>query len=87
MSKLLLHICVQKLDPSFINIKKPETSQMSKYTFFVAGILGEVKPKLLRAVSYHKFTHITYHCLAYAEVLWLEHLLLNRYAAINASNN
>lgn len=78
MSKLLLHICVQKLKPAIIKIEKPNKAQMSSYPFFVAGILGEVKPKFLRALAHFKLTHITYHCLAYAEVLWLEHLLLNR---------
>jgi hypothetical protein len=78
MSKLLLHICVQKLNPAIIKIEKPNKAQMSSYPFFVAGIFGEVKPKFLRALAHFKLTHITYNCLAYAEVLWLEHLLLNR---------
>lgn len=76
MEKLILQICILKLGGTATSIAEPTQSEKSSYPFFVAGLLGEVKPKWLRALGFLKFSHIQYHALAYAEVLWLEYLLL-----------
>ena len=76
----MLTICLQKLSPQKIVIEAPSLKEKTHFPFFVAGILGEVSPKWLRSLAFSDTTHIKYHSLAYAEVLWLEHLLLNRVA-------
>lgn len=78
IERLLLTICLQKLSPQKIVIETPSLREKTHFPFFVAGILGEVSPKWLRSLAFSDETHIKYQCLAYAEVLWLEHLLLNR---------
>lgn len=78
MEKLILVICIQKLNPKRFLIEEPQKKSKAGYPFFVAGLLGEVRSKWLRYFAYSDATHIKYKSLAYAETLWLEHLLLNR---------
>lgn len=78
--QLLLGICIQKLQARHFMVSEPTRSEKAHFPFFVAGILGEVSPKWLRKFASSKTTHIEYHSEAYAETLWLEHLLLNRIA-------
>jgi hypothetical protein len=80
VEQLILKICIQKLTNTKQEVAQISEQKKAHYPFFVAGILGEVSPKWLRAMAFADTTHIKYHCLAYAEVLWLEHLLLNRAA-------
>ena len=76
--KLMLVICIQKLDPGRFLIEEPDKKEKATYNFFVAGLLGEAGPKWLRNFAHSDATHIKYRSIAYAETLWLEHLLLNR---------
>jgi hypothetical protein len=78
VEQLLLTICIQKLKPSVCLIAELTPYEKAHFPFFVAGILGEVSPKWLRSVAFSNATHIKYHSIAYAETLWLEHLMLNR---------
>lgn len=87
MEQLILKICIQKLKKSALSINEIGIKEKASFPFFVAGILGEVKPKWLRSMSFSNVTHIKYRCTAYAEVLWLEHLLLNRVAEQAISNS
>jgi hypothetical protein len=87
LEELLLSICSQKLSPRVINLSEIEVKEKAHFPFFVAGILGEVSPVWLRSMASSNITHIKYFCRAYAEVLWLEHLLLNRAAKCVISNN
>jgi hypothetical protein len=80
VDQLILKICIQKLSNTRQEVALISVQKKTHYPFFVAGILGEVSPKWLRSFAFADATHIKYHCLAYAEVLWLEHLLLNRAA-------
>jgi hypothetical protein len=87
MEKLLLSISLEKLQKKSIQVIEPSAKHKKKYPFFVAGIIGEVKPKWLRYLSFSNFTHIKYSCEAYSEVLWLEHLLLKRIFKNTILNN
>ena len=78
MERLMLVICIEKLEESCIEISEPNDTNKARHPFFVAGLLGEVSPKWLRKISNYSFTQIKYTCSGYAEVLWLEHLLLFR---------
>jgi hypothetical protein len=78
IEKLLLNICLIKMNASPLLMSEPSEIEKSQFPFFVAGILGEVSPKWLRKMAVSKETHILYRSKAYAEALWLEHLLLNR---------
>jgi hypothetical protein len=80
IERLLLTICIQKLKPSLCFVNAPNQKEKAHYPFFIAGILGEVSPKWLRSVSFLSASHIKYYSIAYAETIWLEHLLLNRAA-------
>jgi len=77
MEQLLLTICIQKIEPQTIHIDEPNMKEKKHFSFFVAGLLGEVRPKWLRSLAFSNVTHIKYQSGAYAEALWLEHLLLN----------
>jgi len=77
IEKLLLNISLRKLAPQKILIEEASNIEKSTYPFFVAGLLGEVSPKWLRSFAFADATHIKYCSRAYAETLWLEHLLLN----------
>ena len=76
---LLLHICLLRLGitPKYL-ITNISDKDKKDFAFFVAGILGEVKPIWLRSMAHYGITHITYHCSAYAEMLWIEYLCLLR---------
>jgi hypothetical protein len=87
MDQVVLGICLQKMGIKDVAVSEPNRHQKAQYPFFVAGILGEVKPKWLRSLSFSNATHIKYTCSAYAETLWLEHLLLNRAAEHAISNS
>jgi hypothetical protein len=87
IESLLLHICIQRLGKNEIILEEPLKQEKTHFPFFVAGILGEVRPKWLRALANSDVTHIKYCCAAYAEVIWLEHLLLNRKATQSILNN
>jgi hypothetical protein len=80
IERLLLTICIQKLKPSLCFVNAPNQKEKAHYPFFIAGILGEVSPKWLRSASFLSASHIKYYSIAYAETIWLEHLLLNRAA-------
>jgi hypothetical protein len=85
--RLILTICLQKLSPKHIVLPSIDPKEKAHFPFFVAGLLGEVSPKWLRALAFLDASHIKYQSLAYAETLWLEHLLLNRAAEQAISNN
>jgi hypothetical protein len=87
IESLLLHNCLQRLNNNEIILEEPLQNEKTHFPFFVAGILGEVRPKWLRAWANTNATHIKYCCTAYAEVLWLEHLLLNRAASQSTLDN
>ncbi|HRG58870.1 MAG TPA: hypothetical protein PK323_07900 [Bacteroidia bacterium] len=79
IEKLMLTICLQKLQEIPIYLNEPKVNDKATFPFFVAGILGEVSSKWLRSLSFLNITHIKYQSLAFAETLWLEHLILNRF--------
>jgi hypothetical protein len=85
--QLILTICLQKLGQKEIIFEALESKEKTHFPFFVAGILGEVSPKWLRSMAFSDKTHIKYQSLAYAETLWLEHLLLNRAASQTILSN
>ncbi|MCC6253017.1 MAG: hypothetical protein IT238_11220 [Bacteroidia bacterium] len=87
VERLILAICIAKLNHEIIIIEEPSAAEKDKYVFFVAGLLGEVSPKWLRLFSYHPKTHIKYRCRAYAEVLWLEYILLRKRYFVSSTKN
>lgn len=87
MTALILQLSIQKIKGISIALMEPDEKEKACFPFFVAGILGEVGPKWLRSLASANATHIKYCCNAYAEVLWLEHLLLNRAAQQVISDN
>lgn len=87
IEQLIIKICIQKIENSRQTVAVINTQHKAHFPFFIAGILGEVSPKWLRSMAFSNATHIKYRCTAYAEVLWLEHLLLNRSAEAATSNN
>lgn len=77
---LMVIICIRKLKKQKFEIPPLNSNNMREFPFFVAGILGEVSPKWIRKMGSSSLSHIHYICEAYAQVLWLEHLILNQFA-------